>query len=234
MATTLIIGRDGETRDLNVTTQHDGKKYRVTVSPKVPLSVSRQHLELTFGDDGTITAKNLNTENQTLVNGTPIVKKVVTKNDHIELSGECYPLNWNMLGKFMPKPVVTADIRPLENVWDEYQESLRKLKRENQHFNLLRSITGLFSMGAIALGIINGSGSPMQIVLYVLAFVLSLVFLILAWKKVDSSQDAIDKLGETFEGKYVCPNCKKFLGYQKYSLLKQNDKCSKCGAKFIS
>ena len=120
------------------------------------MTVSRQHCLLTVDNDH-YTIKNLKPQNVTFVNGMAIAQKSVKESDVITLGPEKYRIDLAAILKAVrqlaPK---TADIRPLQALWEEHdQHSLDQVIAERK-FNALRGATGLITMTAIILALTVG------------------------------------------------------------------------------
>ena len=126
-----------------------------------------------------------------------------------------------------------VDFRPLQRVWEEYDEHKLDQQIADRKFNSLRGITGLITMGAIALSIIfpEFRETPLYIGLYLLGILISVGFTVKAYK--DSSKGPLrqKQLTEEFQQHYVCPHCHHFLGILSYGVLMQNEACPYCKAK---
>ena len=223
----IIIGRETVTGKLQLTYASKSGSYGEAGS--VPESVSPQHCRLEF-NDGVIRLKNLDINNYTYVNGQAVESKTITRTDRITLGTDHYPLDWKIVEAVVP-PV--ADIRPLQQVWDEYERQNVKLQVDERKFNALRSATGLITMVAIALSIATGGRSVWYMLLYALAILISIVFFVKAYKDSSKIPQKRQELSHQFQRDYVCPHCGRFLGNQPYHLLVQNDHCSYCRVNFI-
>lgn len=222
----IIIGRNTSTRQLNVTKNGVTKNYGPANS--VPMDVSRNHISLQPTGNGKWTIKNLNAKNVTFVNGIGIESKTITEADKVELGSSHYLLPWEALAE--PK-VETTDIRPLEKVWNEYDEQRMALQITERKFQTARSATGIITMLAIACSLILGHG-PIYLVLYALAIGISVVFTIVAYQRSSEVPQRQRKLNKLFQQRYVCPKCGHFMGFQDYDVLTQNDGCPYCRTKF--
>ena len=220
----IIIGRDAITSQLCITV---GDKV-VLCGPKggVPSMVGLQHCKLSITGEG-MRIDNLDINNHTFVNGNEVESKGVTRQDRIELGTEHYLLDWTAIDAF------AVDIRPLEQVWNDYEHQRIKLQITERRFNTLRSATGLIIMIAIALSIITGRQSLWYIVLYGVAILVSLVLFVKAWKNAASVPQKTQQLSQQFQRDYVCPHCGRFLGNQSFQILSQNDYCPYCKTQFI-
>ena len=218
----IIIGRDQDTSKLRMIVDKQGKLFGTQGS--VPLSVSRQHCSLTVNPDGTYIVKNLKAQNCTFVNGVPV------EEDVIELGTDHYVLQWDFVREMKPK---IADIRHLQNVWDQYNKDILALTVKERKANSLRSGTGLLTMMAIAVSFILGKeqAGTLYLVLYGLAISLSLAFFIKSIFDAGKVPKERQALTEKFQRDYTCPNCKRFLS-QPYSQVKLFDKCPYCKTTF--
>lgn len=222
----IQIGRDINTSKLVLTI--DGKPVS-SDKADVPSSVSQAHCLIEI-DDQTVRLKNLDISNYTYVNGLAVETKTIQKTDRIELGRDRYLLDWKSLESLLP-PV--ADIRPLEEVWENYEKQNIALQIDERRFNTLRSITGLITMVAIALSIATGGRSMWYVALYAVAIVASLVFFIKAYRDASKMPYRRQELARQFQHDYVCPHCGRFLGNQSYEIISQNTCCPYCKTKFI-
>lgn len=221
----VIIGRDTETSKLKISA--DGKDMLYGDADSVPSSVCSKHCCLTFSVKG-ITLKNLDINNYTYVNGQAVEQKHVSLADTIELGPNRYCLDWALMQQLIP-----VDIRPLAQIWEEYDKHRIDQQIADRRFNSLRSATGLITMAAIALSIMTGRQSLWFIALYAIAILISLAFTIKAWKDATAVPQRAQQLSRQFQHDYVCPRCAHFLGNQPYDLLIQNGHCPYCKAQFI-
>jgi len=221
----IIIGRDANTGQLKLVA--NGKEALCGKVGSVPVSIGNQHAKLTITDKG-MRLQNLDINNHTFVNGREIQSKIISKEDCIELGITRYQLNWTYVLNVAP-----ADIRPLEQVWDEYERQRLDLQIDERRFNSLRSATGLITMVAIVLSIATGGRSLWYIVLYAVAILISLAITIKAWRNAERVPQRTQELNQQFQHDYVCPHCHRFLGNQSYHLLAQNSNCPYCKTQFI-
>lgn len=223
----ISIGRDTQTGKLVFS--FDGKTYQCSQAGSAPASVSPMHCQLEITDN-TIKVKNLDINNYTYINNKAIEVKTITRDDKIALGEDRFPLEWKWIDEVVP-PV--ADIRPLEKVWNEYDEHRIDQQIADRRFNSLRSATGIITMGAIALGMLTGRQSPWFLLLYVVAILISLAFTIKAYKDASAIPQKNQQRNKQFQREYVCPHCGHFLGNQPYDILSQNDRCPYCKINFI-
>ena len=220
----IIIGRDSATGRLKLTT---GGKTELWGNADVPPTVLPEHCQLTV-DGNTMRIKNLDINAYTYINNQAIESKAVTISDLITFGTSRYPLNWKALSSFLP-----ADIRPLQQVWEEYENQNVALQIAERKFNTLRSATGIITMAAIALSIATGGRSIWYIALYAMAIIISLVFFVKAYLDSSKMPQRKQQLIRQFQKDYSCPHCGHFLGNQPYDILAQSDHCPYCQTKFI-
>lgn len=224
----IIIGRHPSTRQLCIINGVSQKCYGQVNS--VPMDVSRQHLSVTpIGGDKWL-IKNLNDLNVTFVNGISVVSKAVSESDKIELGNSHYLFSWDAVRE--PKLEV-ADIRPLKQIWDEYDNGNLTLDIAERKFSVIRSTTGIISMSAIACAFFFGQGSTLQILLYGLAISISVIFFFIAHGKAQQVPLKRREIKEQFDRKWICPKCKRPINARSYIVLEQNDACPYCKAKYI-
>ena len=222
----IQIGRDLSTSKLRLT---NGEKSVLTDRADVPSTVSPEHCEIDV-EDNNIKLRNIDINNYTYVNGLAVEAKTIQKTDKVELGSDHYPFDWKSLDGVLPP---MADIRPLRNVWDSYEQQNIGLQIDERRFNTLRSITGLITMVAIALSIATGGRSPWYLLLYGVAITASLVFFVKAYRDAAKIPQKRQELTKKFQHDYVCPHCGRFLGNQSYDILTQNTCCPYCKTKFI-
>lgn len=222
----LKIGRDAESGKLCVAV--GGKNVLAGEADSVPKSVSREHLLLIVTDEGGIILQNLNIENDLYVNSYGVERKRIQHGDRIELGRDHYQLSWDLLDKFFR----LADIRPLEQVWKDYQAARLRLQIQERRFGVLRSATGLLTTAAMILGFMEGSGNgvSLRLMLYVVMGIVSLVFLVIAWRSASRVPLRQQQLEEETRRSYSCPCCHSLFNLQSFDLLRQMKKCPHCGA----
>lgn len=222
----IIIGRDQTTRQLSVV--KDGVSKLHGNPNSVPMDVSRHHISLQPAETGKWIIKNLNERNVTFVNGIAVESKTISESDKVELGNSHYLFPWTALQE--PK-VETVDIRPLKQIWTEYDEQKFSTQIAERKFNAARSATGIITMLAIACSIILGHG-PVYIMLYAIAIGISLIFTYQAYQKSTEVPQQQREMSKRFQQRYVCPKCGHFMGFQDYDVLSQADACPYCRIKY--
>ena len=229
----LIVGRDGQTSQLNVAVGQ--KIYRFFAPGSVPTGVSRQHCIITVHDQGKYTVRNIKTTNVTYINGMEIEEKTATDEDRIELGHSRYLLNLSsILGTIMPKQQVqeAIDITPLQSIWDDYISQDLKLQKHQKNIGLLSSVPMGFTMLG---GVITGICDPLRP--YAIVFtVIALTIMVYGFYKryTDDTLEKRQQIKLDFQQKYVCPNkkCHHFLGNTPYLSLKEKGCCPYCKIRF--
>ncbi len=227
MNTFIIIGRDAASSALNINV--DNNAQVVGAPGSVPKSVSRQHCQLTINGDGTMHIKNINPQNVTYVNGVAVVSKTVTRGDRVELGAERYLLSWDLIEKAKPKE---ADIRPLKEVWNNYNVETKAVTQSTQRFQVVRGIVPVFTMSAVLIGYISGGRGMAFYIIYGLVIALTIFFSLKAWKDIAKNDERREEIRNRFTHDYCCPECGYFFGFTDYGILTRNmDICPKCKSK---
>lgn len=229
----LIIGRESGNSRLHIIVNNQERYYGAPNS--VPRSVSRQHCRITDDGKGGYVITNLKPDNVTYVNGMRIESKHISLTDHIELGIDHYKLNvGTIIESLVGSTPQTFSIRPLEKVWESYNNTKLEMQIQERKSNAIRSITGVLSMASIACGFIPGIPTPLRFALYAIAFVAAVYFFVVAYKSSSSGPRFMHELDKKFHEDYVCPNpkCRRFMGYQPYQDLRKTKKCYNCNAMY--
>lgn len=222
----IIVGRNSQTRQLNIVTNGTVKTFGQAGS--VPLDVSRNHISLQPAGNGKWKIKNLNNQNITFVNGIAVESKTISESDKVELGNSHYLFSWAALQE--PK-VETVDIRPLKKIWENYNSSNINIRKRQKDNGLLASIPMVFTvLGGVISGIAPDDLRPFAICLTVIA----LILMIYGWYKrySDNSIEETEVIKKDFQKRYVCPKCGHFMGFQDYDILTQGDACPYCRTKY--
>lgn len=249
----LFLGRESGTDRLLVYFSINDriKSFQIGNSGSVSKSVSRAlpnqnkaHLSIKIDDNGNLIANNLKSENVTFVNGSQIVSKRISENDKIELGADHYQLPLNTLIQSVFKLVQPSKANPvqktesntfnishLEKVWEDYKNGQREIKEKQKKINLVRSGCGIFTMCAMPTIFFLG---PIGYILTGIG-ILGNIYSFMGIKKSDP-QEEMERLTDNLQENYVCPNpeCGRFLGNYKYSMMKNQYKmaCPYCKSKF--
>ena len=207
---------------------------------RIPITdefVSRKHCRITSNGDGTYIIENMS-QNGTYVDGRKILKTKVSADSVIQL-GPNFSIKVSEL-----LPVTRTDnnsniskeysIKPLEQIWDNYHESILALGAKQHKLGLLFRIPMILS---ICSGILTAVvGSDLRLVTGVLG-VLSLIVLIYGSIKYSNFKYNKEKdiLDNAFQEKYRCPNpdCNHTLE-RPYKILCQDKSCRFCHCKYTT
>lgn len=226
----FTIGRDAKTSQLSITAGQ--QLARIGQAGSVPQTVSRQHCSLTVDADGTMKLRNLKPENTTYVNGVAVEQKTIKPSDTVQLGPDRYQVDMKtlvaLLDKLTPK---TADIRPLKQLYSQYEHDVMQLEIAERKFNSLRGATGLITMAAILLSFTLGHG-PVYMILYITAILVSAAFTVKAYRNSSNMPKRKKELQDRFKDKYRCPNCGHHYSMN-YNELVMYDACPFCKAKLI-
>lgn len=238
----VIIGRQSGTNQLQVSGAANNVIGTIGQIGSVDKGVSRQHLKFSV-DAKTleVTITNVNPENQTRVNGAPILTSKVEVSDTVELGMNSYQLNINSVIELLQREGLLPceySIKHLENVWNHYYETNKNNQIKQGRMNAIFGLSSIFTLGSfLAAAFIPKEGgglSPMQIGGYCLAIIFAVVTAVVRYRGASQTVKQKEELEDYMQKNYVCPkkDCNHFMGYQKYSLLLQNGKCPYCGSKF--
>lgn len=222
----IILGRDAATNRIKTVCNGQVKYYGSQGS--VPNDVSREHCSITINGLNAV-VRNIKATNVTYVNGVEILSKSVTENDRVELGPSRFVLPIKDILK--DNKEATCDIAKLQQIWNDYEQTLLEYQIAERKFNTARSCVGLVSMGAMMSNILLEC-SLIYILLSVLAIVISIVFAYVAYKKASQIPVKMVELKRDLQKNYVCTNCGHFMGFIDAEILKQNKSCSHCKAKF--
>lgn len=233
----LIFGRESGASRLHIVV--NGKDCFYGAAGSVPRSVSRQHCKLVIDDSGNYTIVNLKPENVTYVNGLPVAsKRIRPDEDHVELGAEHYGLAVSAIMKALfgsKEPLKPYSIVPLEKVWNEYHDTKLEIQIKEKKTAAIRSVTGMFSMAAVACGFIPGIASltALRVLLYAVGLLLAVYFFVKLYRSSSEQPKFMDALDKKFRRNYVCPNpdCGQFMGYLPYEELKKKTTCPYCKCK---
>ena len=254
-----MIGKEPGQGRLLVSVKVNGQVKMAAVGAvgSVPASVSRclptegkAHCKIEMDEGGGMVITNLKSANVTYVDGMEVMSKKITVASRVELGKDRYAVNVGTVAEVARKLAGGGSqpgdksgkeysISSLRQVWDRYHDELFDLQKRQKNLGLIKSLyipCTLLSSGAGFLakhiGLTEGAAQAVSYVLYgVAAFIL---FYGLYRSFTDKSLEEKEQIGERFEHDYVCPNpeCRHFLGYQKYDILRQNKNCPYCKCKW--
>lgn len=228
----IIVGKQGM-QPFPITNQH----------------VSRKHLKLTPLEDGNVLVEDLNSANGTFIDGVRILKKTVSPDTIVRMGSSFTFRVSDALGPAGPQtqgptpqnpeltPVKTASINHLQDVWKKYEEELDALDSKNKSIALWTRVSSVFTIGGGVIGGVLRSMNGLETLSNISLVASGLGLIIMIYSIVQQASFDYKKekkrLDESFESKYVCPDCHKFLGYRKFSLLiQQVTQCPYCRIKF--
>lgn len=209
---------------------------------KLPITdpmVSRNHCKLTEQPDGAFLLEDLGSANGTFVNGSSVIRTCVTRDTIIQLGPNLKVRVADLVGDQIPQfpqppkpePVPEFSVKPLQYIWDEYQNELDEIRAKQKSINTWRMTTPLFTMASGVLTAATG-GNPIGWILMIIGLCIT-VYAFVKTSNDDSDERrkiALDK----FQTHYICPNPK--CGHthaQSPKILLQNKTCPFCKCKYI-
>ena len=258
---TFIIGREEGQQRLMLAWPEapGGKPNRVLLNINVPQSVSRclpqaggfaGHLKLQVHPDGNIVVSNNKPNNHTYVNGMEIASRLVSPADEVELGPQKFKVQVNKLldaalklmpGGMTPPPggnggqTRTVNIRHLEKVWETYDNGRMAVAARQRRLNLVRGIIPVFSMSSMVVRF-SFDDKTIQTVsmIFLVLSLLGVLYSFFVMKQDDATQKNNELLND-LQDNYTCPECQKFLGNMRYTMLKKQTgmQCPYCKSKFV-
>lgn len=238
----IMIGRDPENSRLFISIGNKGTKLGSAGS--VPGCVSRNipkagsaHCKLTYTKEYGLIITNIKTGiNHTYVNSVDVEKAPVKLTDTVELGAYKYRLDLNAVigaAKKMVEapapPPLAVDIRHLEGIWNNYEQTKMAIQKRGKKIGLLQSMPiAIGSVGSLASFAINPAVGGVVTVIS-----LSVILYTFTLRKKDNSIEEQQALSKNMEVTYVCPHCKHFLGLKSYTVVTQDGKCPWCKAKYL-
>lgn len=240
----VLIGRDPEKPRLIAAIEVGGKMKMMAIDSSVviPNSISRcnpaertAHCKIDIDANGELTIHNLKDANVTYVDGVAVISKHITAQSKVGLGKDCYAIDVNAILTTI-KSTLGVDLSPLKRVWEEYEADLEKIAKRQQEIARRRMLPMVCTISSGLLTTVFGlifKGNLIMTLIPVPIMVFSLILTVKNYRVKDTSMEDRKRATEKFEQNYICPACKRFVGNQKYNLLIQNVKCSKCGAAFL-
>ena len=246
----ILIGKEERLGRLLVCVSINGKMCATTVGRAgfVPSSVSRclpaeekAHCRIDIDQNGAMKLTNLKPQNVTYVNGMEIRSKCIDTDSVVALGKDLFEIDMQsimdtvlkMMDKIIPPTPLEFDITHLEQVWEEYEQSIEAIQKNQQQRArrrllpiMLSSVSGL----AVPLFATLVSASTLYVTVPIAA--VSFLLYILIYREKDTSIEERKEAGNLLIERYVCPNddrCGHFLGFQPYKVLRQNKRCPYCG-----
>lgn len=261
----ILVGKEPSEGRLQIAIVGSGRAAVIGQPGSVPGSVSRckiaegvAHLKIEIDEVGHLTLTNMKPQNVTYVNGSEIVSKHLSTTDAvIELGKDHFPIDLSLVlntaeklvdgtpssSKKPSRPEAFSterqgnqtpvyNISHLELVWNSLQDKRHEIQAKQRRTNMVRTACGIFTSSAILCCFLFGPVGYVLTAIGVLGNIYSF------WgMKNDHSSETLEKLTETFQDDYICPNpdCKKFLGHISYRLLKRqyNMHCPYCKCEYV-
>ncbi len=260
----ILIGREPGKGRLCITIA--GKQAYMGHDGCVPNSVSRclaetgkAHAKISIDSSGNVSVTNMKMQNETFVNGVPVMTKRITPADKVELGSDKFSVPVkkviDVCLKMMPasgcvvntpksgssqqpqgQPVQPTQkifsVRHLKYIWEDYKRYKDRIRKEQKKVTLVRTGCSLFTM--LSMPCISLIG-PIGFIFTGIGIIGALYGFL--GMKNDNSAEQLEKLNEDFQMRYVCPNhdCGRFLGNFSYRVMLNNyrHQCPYCKSKFI-
>ncbi len=235
----IVIGRDATSGCLRIRRDNE-KPQLIKGTEGTSPQVSKEHVELETQDGEHFILTNLNEDNVTYVDNVPVVRFALNRGIPIALGIERQPLLWKILDPYLPK---YADIRPLKQLYDDYQAAMLDLQIRQQKAGAKRMLTPMFSITGSVLGgvfgqLIGGEDPKIRLILTVVfalpGLIVMLWFFIKGNKEAEFFPMERKRLETEFKARYVCPKCGTPFGMMDYTMLSLRQACGSCKAKFIT
>lgn len=237
----VLIGRDPEKPRLIAAIEVGGKMKQLVIDSNVviPNSISRcnaaqrvAHCRVDIDANGELTIHNLKDANVTYVDGVAVISKHITAQSKVGLGKDCFAIDVNSILTSI-KSALGVDIRPLKQVWDEYQAELDRIAKDQADRAKRRMLPMLIGLGSGALAPILKSLGEVAFYVTIVVSVVAFGVMLRAYLEKDTSMEDRKKAAQKLKQNYLCPACKKYMEGREYSLLVDDGKCRKCGAAFL-
>lgn len=250
---TIFIGKEPGQGRLLIAIKETGKSVALGPIGSVPGSVSRcktaegvAHAQVNVEPSGTIKITNLKPQNVTFVNGTPVMSKIISETQILELGKDRFkvgmPLILEAAKKLLPEPKKIFSITHLAQIYNDYEEENEKITLEQQKIGKKRMLPFMISSAS---GLLSAIGAAIALETLYFTLPVSAIVSFLYFKNYNSKdtsnadrKEAIKKLQQL----YRCPNpdCRHYYGVVPYELLKnqcrnvQDHKiyCPKCKCEY--
>ena len=234
----IIIGREEGARRLHCVA--GGREFNIGAAGSVPLSVSRQHCELTVNGNN-VTIENIKAQNITFVDGNQIFSKSISATSKVQLGEERFLIPLQQILQLatgapvgqQQANVPTYSLKPLKSIWEEYDNRKMEIQNKAAKSANKQRLQGILSMLGMCIGFIPGIDQTIRIVIVVAALVIAIYFFIKGSMSATVQQQLHD-LDEEFAKKYKCPNpkCGRTFGAIPYRNIEYNKQCIACGCKY--
>ncbi|MDE6295033.1 MAG: FHA domain-containing protein [Muribaculaceae bacterium] len=211
------------------------------------------HARLNVEQSGALILRNLKPQNVTFVNGSEIISKRVNPSDNIELGADHFSVsiemilkaaetivsrtqNNNSTGSFQNQYHAAENksrnssqtkkfgISHLEKVWNQYEEEMDRIVREQQKNAKRRMIPLMLGIVfTLVSAILAECVSLEALYITIPTSIITLLAYILIFNKKDTSYEDRKAINEKLFDNYVCPNpeCRKFLGNMSYRMIRR-------------
>lgn len=248
---TIFFGRDPNNNKLIIAIEINGQFFRAPyslhssgnngVSRCAPESES-SHFSLQIDRQGQLILTNSKPQNCTLVNGVPIIKRIIQVNDTIEVGAgrinidisEIIRLATQLLNQELN---IAYDTSHLKDIWDDHYRKAIALQKKQKRLGLWVSGSMVFSLSATCASIFidthNQFTTTFIHALTVIAWVVCISSFYMRFR--DNSIEVKEKEKDSFMDKYICPNsqCGRFFGEIPYRQIKNQYKiCPSCKCKY--
>lgn len=265
---TILIGKEPGQGRLMIAIQGTNYATPIGYPGSVPASVSRckpaegvAHAKIAIDNNGSMTLTNMKAQNVTYVNGNEIMSKHIDKDSAVELGGERFAVNINMVLNAAKGLVPHASVKPaannnqgtaskvqdqpkevhvshLKTVWENYDSEITEIQERQRQQGVNARLPMFFTMGGGAISSVAiALGWPEWVRFMCIGLtIIGLIVMINAFMKSKNDTSTTDKkrATEDFQDHYVCPDCKKTLPAVSYKILRRNySNCPYCKAKFV-
>lgn len=208
-------------------------------------TVSREHCWLTDNGDGTYTLLN-KSQQGTFVDGRQVLKTIVTPETYIKLSetttlkvADLLPVKQSAPLPCTDKPsksskqeTPTFSLRPLEAIWNIYDQKRLEIQEESVKRANQQRIQGIVSMMGMALGLL-----PIPVIFRAICVLVALllgIYFFMQGQSSSSVQRQLHDLDEEYATKYKCPNpaCGRPLGNMAYRNVRFQKQCPACNCRY--
>lgn len=229
----IIVGKQGE-QPFSITDQH----------------VSRKHLKLTPLEDGNVLVEDLSSANGTYIDGVQIRKMKVSPDTIVRMGSS---FTFRVSDAFRPAvpptppvpptpvppspgpgptPVKTVSIDHLQYVWNKHQQDVINLQKRNASNNFLSMLPMFILAGLGYLVSCLPDLAEFRLALTVAGFGLGCIIKWISYKSTTNQPQQMAKLNNQFQIDYVCPKCKRFLGFIPFEGIKNQKQCPCCKTKW--
>ena len=253
---TILVGKEPGQGRLLVAISGIGKTAAIGSPGSVPNCVSRcrptenvAHAKIAIDQNGNITLSNMKSQNVTFVNGSEIQSKRINQSNTIELGKDRFSVSVPMILETAKKIIGTItnpeppkkkfNIKHLEAIYNDYHSKAIERQRKQKKLGILASCSMFFTIGGGAFAAVAnklGMGDTAQEYLWILPVIGFIVFFISMYMRIkDTSIEDADATNLEYTKRFICPNCRKFLGNMPYELMKTqySMQCPYCKCEFI-